>query len=108
MTTNAVITGNSVGFNTKQKANYDFFSKEFLNRIDEIIEFKKLNENDINRIIYIELNKYNKRHRCNLLLDIEDINKIKEKSSVDVFGVRKLNRNIRKELDNKLIEKIFI
>ena len=108
MTTNAVITGNSVGFNTKQKANYDFFSKEFLNRIDEIIEFKKLNENDINRIIYIELNKYNKRHRCNLMLDIEDINRIKEKSSVDVFGVRKLNRNIRKELDNKLIEKIFI
>ena len=33
---------------------------------------------------------------------------IKEKSDFNNYGARKLNRNIRKELDRKLIDKIFI
>ncbi len=107
MTTNILTKKEKVGFNNIKK-NTDYFSKEFLNRIDEIIEFNSLNENDINRIIYNELNKYNKKHKCNLVLDLYEIESIKEKSDIDNYGVRKLNRNIRKELDKKLIDKIFI
>ncbi len=108
MTTNAFISKKSLGFNSNTKNNFDYFSKEFINRIDEIVEFNNLKDNDINMIIYNELIKYNKRHRCNLELDIEEINRIKEKSNIEEFGVRKLSRNIRKELDDKLISKIFI
>ena len=108
MTTNAFISKKSLGFNSNTKNNFDYFSKEFINRIDEIVEFNNLKDNDINMIIYNELIKYNKRHRCNLELDIEEINKIKVKSNIEEFGVRKLSRNIRKELDDKLISKIFI
>ena len=107
MTTNSIITSKSVGFNNKTKL-CNYFSKEFLNRIDEIIEFKPLNDSDINRFIYSELEKYNKRHICNLDLSIDDINDIKNNSNIKEYGVRKLNRNIRKLLDNKLIDKIFI
>ena len=108
MTTNAITKKNTLGFNSNKKNKFDYFSKEFINRIDEIVEFKDLTDSDINRIIYNELVKYNKRHRCSLELSIEEINNIKNKSSIEDFGVRKLNRNIRKVLDNKLIEKIFI
>jgi len=107
MTTNSIVTSKSVGFNNKTKL-CNYFSKEFLNRIDEIIEFKPLNDSDINRFIYSELEKYNKRHICNLDLSIDDINDIKNNSNIKEYGVRKLNRNIRKELDKKLIDKIFI
>ena len=107
MTTNSIITSKSVGFNNKTKL-CNYFSKEFLNRIDEIIEFKPLNDSDINRFIYSELEKYNKRHICNLDLSIDDINDIKNNSNIKEYGVRKLNRNIRKLLDNKLINLLFI
>ena len=108
MTTNAFSQKNTVGFNSNKKNSFDYFSKEFLNRIDEIVEFKNLTDCDINRIIYNELIKYNKRHRCSLELSIEEIDAIKNKSNIENYGARKLSRNIRKELDRKLIDKIFI
>lgn len=107
MTTNAFINRQSVGFNSNSKNITNNFPKEFLNRIDETIEFKNITDDDVNKIIYTELFKYNKRHNCNIKLSIEDINNIKEKSNVEIYGARKLNRNIRKELDNKLILSIF-
>ena len=107
MTTNALTKKDKVGFNNNKKST-DYFSKEFLNRIDDVLEFNSLNETDINRIIFIELNKYNKKHKCNLTLDLSEIKYIKEKSDFNNYGARKLNRNIRKELDRKLIDKIFI
>ena len=47
----------------------------------------------------------------NLISQIESTNiylAINEKSDFNNYGARKLNRNIRKELDRKLIDKIFI
>ena len=107
MTTSSISSKKSVGFNAVKKES-NSFSKEFLNRIDEIIELNKLNDSDINKIIYNELKKYNKRHKCSLTLDINEINNIKDKSNIEEYGARKLNYNIRKELDKKLIDKIFI
>ena len=108
MTTNEIIKSNKVGFISNNKTNINTFSKEFLNRIDEIINFNNPTDSDINRLIYSELDKYNKRHRCNLKLELNEINIIKEKSDISNYGIRRLSRNIKKELDNKLIEKIFI
>lgn len=108
MTTNAFINKKTVGFNTSVKNNFDSFPKEFLNRIDEIVEFKDILDCDVNRIIYNELEKYNKRHKCSLKLSLDEINKIKENSNIIDYGARKLNRNIKRELDKKLIDKIFI
>ena len=107
MTTNAVISKNSLGFNNKTKNIFNEFPKEFINRIDEVIEFNDLKENDINMIIYSEVNKYNKRNKTNIILTLDEINDIKQKSNYEVFGARKLSRIIKKELDNKLILSIF-
>ena len=107
MTTNSILNKNTLGFNSKAKTKYDFFPKEFLNRIDEIVNFSDLKDDDLNKIIYNELVKYNERHKCNLELNLDEINKIKELSSIKEYGVRKLSRNIKKELDKKLIDRIF-
>ena len=107
MTTNAVVSKNSLGFNNKSKNVFNEFPKEFINRIDEVIEFNDLNENDINTIIFNEVLKYNKRNKTNIKLSLEEINNIKDKSNYEIYGARKLSRIIKKELDNKLILSIF-
>ncbi|MBR3117245.1 MAG: ATP-dependent Clp protease ATP-binding subunit [Bacilli bacterium] len=108
MTTNIYSNKNSIGFNSKTKNELsNYFSKEFLNRIDEIVTFNELNEVDINKIIYNELDKYNKKNKCNLNLTLEEINNIKTDSNYKVYGARKLYRLVRKELDQRLVRVIF-
>ena len=105
MTTN-INNKNTIGFNSSSKDN-NYFSKEFINRIDEIIEFNNFNEMDINKIIYNELDKYNKKNKCNLSLTLEEINTIKINSNYKVYGARKLYRLVRKELDQRLVKVVF-
>ena len=107
MTTNALVKKESVGFIDNKKDSFSEFPKEFLNRIDEIVEFNNLTERDINTIIYNELNKYNKKNKTSISLSLEEIKNIKEKSNYRIYGARRLSRIIRKELDNKLILSIF-
>ena len=105
MTTN-INNKNTIGFNSSSKDN-NYFSKEFTNRIDEIIEFNNFNEMDINKIIYNELDKYNKKNKCNLSLTLEEINTIKINSNYKIYGARKLYRLVRKELDQRLVKVVF-
>ena len=105
MTTN-INNKNTIGFNSSSKDN-NYFSKEFINRIDEIIEFNNFNEMDINKIIYNELDKYNKKNKCNLSLTLEEINTIKINSNYKIYGARKLYRLVRKELDQRLVKVVF-
>ena len=107
MTTNAYVKKDSLGFNNKNSNSFDYFPKEFINRIDEIVEFNILNEIDINRIIYNEIEKYNKKTNSNIKLSLEEIERIKEKSNISTFGARKLYRVVKKELDNRLVNLIF-
>ena len=107
MTTNAFISKKTLGFNSNTKNNFDELPKEFINRIDEVIEFNKLNDTDINKIIYNEIEKYNKKTKNNISLSIKEIESIKEKSNYEVFGARKLKKIIKKELDNRLVNIIF-
>lgn len=108
MTTNALKNKESIGFNSNSKDNLnDSFSKEFINRIDEVVEFNMIDESTINKIIYNELEKYNKKNKCNINLTLEEIENIKEKSNYEVYGARKLYRLVRKELDQRLVKVIF-
>ena len=108
MTTNASKNKSQIGFNSNIRDSLnDTFKKEFINRIDEIVEFNRLNEIDINRIIYNEVNKYNKKNKCNINLTLDEIEKIKEDSNYEIYGGRKLYRLVRKELDQRLVKVIF-
>ena len=86
------------------------FRPEFINRIDEIIVFHKLNEEDIKQIIDIMLNQVTKR-MAEKSYKFEIDNRVKEliaKKGVDTdYGARPLKRAIQNILEDKIAEEIL-
>jgi len=82
-----------------------FFRPEFINRIDEIIVFRKLNKDDIKKIIDIQLERINSRFadkKIKVVFD-ESIKEYLVKVGYDeTFGARPLNRAIQKEVLDKI------
>ena len=83
---------------------------EFINRIDEIIVFHKLNDNEINQIIDIMLKEVVNRLK-EQKYDIELEPEVKEmvaKEGIDKnFGARPLRRTIQNLVEDKLAEEIL-
>ncbi len=86
------------------------FRPEFINRIDEIIVFHKLNDEDIKQIIDIMLNQVTKRMEAKDI-ELEIDNSVKEliaKNGVDTnYGARPLKRAIQNILEDKIAEEIL-
>ena len=85
----------------------DFFSKEFINRIDEIVPFNKFTEEDINKIIIKEANKCYKKYNSENIISLDMINRIIKESNYEEYGVRKLCKAVRKEIENQIVCNIF-
>ncbi|MBE0432965.1 ATP-dependent Clp protease ATP-binding subunit [candidate division WOR-3 bacterium] len=86
------------------------FSPEFLNRIDEIIVFNKLNKNDMKRIIDILIREVEERlHEKKMKLELDEASKeLLVEQGFDVeFGARPLKRTIRKLIEDPLSEEIL-
>lgn len=109
MTSNAGASSQNIGFLNNSSQNKDslnkYFSLELLNRIQNIVYFNKLNENDIKLIIEMLFNKFSenvafdsKKISPELILDV--INK----SEYEKFGARKLEKIIFSELENLLFD----
>jgi ATP-dependent Clp protease ATP-binding subunit ClpC len=86
------------------------FRPEFLNRVDDIIVFRSLTEDDLKRIIDIELDKVRKRlteKSLKLVLTDEAKQLIIEKGSSLEFGARPLRRAIEHLLEDPLAERLL-
>ena len=86
------------------------FRPEFINRIDDIIVFHKLENEDIKKIIEIMLKQVEKRLKVQNI-DIEIDESVKEliaKKGVDNnYGARPLRRAIQNMLEDKIAEAIL-
>jgi ATP-dependent Clp protease ATP-binding subunit ClpC len=85
----------------------DHFRPEFLNRLDEIIVFRKLNHEDLVRIVDLELTKLANRTRDKgLVLDVTKEAKdfLIEQGTNEKFGARPLRRAIEQHLEDPLSE----
>ena len=86
------------------------FRPEFINRIDEIIVFHKLSDNEIENIIDIMLKEVIERMKQNNM-DIKIDKSVKEliaKKGIDkAYGARPLRRTIQSELEDRLAEEIL-
>lgn len=86
------------------------FRPEFINRIDEIIVFHKLNDNDIKQIIEIMLKQVQNRLKQQEIT-IEFAEEIKEyiaKKGIDTnYGARPLRRAIQSNIEDKIAEAIL-
>ena len=109
MTSNAGASSQNIGFMNNNSQNKDslnkYFSLELLNRIQNIIYFNKLNENDIKLITEMLFNKFSenvsfdsKKISPELILDV--INK----SEYEKFGDINLEKIIFSELENLLFD----
>lgn len=82
-----------------------YFRPEFLNRLDDIVSFHQLTEDDLRKIVDIHLNKLLKRAE-KIGYPVQVDNRAKDWMVDEVFtskfGVRILKRLIQKEVENKL------
>jgi len=116
--------GSSVGFSAKpseekqneftkqviEKALKKTFAPEFLNRIDDIVQFRSLNKEDIYKIIDIELKGlYSRVEQLNYTIKLTDDAKeyIVERGFDLKFGARPLKRAIQKYLEDPMAEFIL-
>lgn len=86
------------------------FKPEFINRIDEIIVFHKLQKEEMKKIVDIMLKEVQKRmENRNIKIEIQDDvkDKIIEKGSNTNYGARTLKRTIQNILENKIAEYIL-
>ncbi len=116
--------GQGVGFATKarqdaseentktviQSALKRTFSPEFLNRIDDVVIFNSLDQEQIHRIIDISLKALYKRLEgmgVEFILDAEARSFVAEKGFDPQFGARPLHRAIQKYIEDPLAEFIL-
>ena len=86
------------------------FRPEFINRIDEIIVFHKLNDEEISKIIELMLSEVKNRMKAQKY-EIEFSPKVKEliaKKGIDkAFGARPLKRTIQNLVEDKIVEAVL-
>lgn len=86
------------------------FRPEFLNRIDEIILFKRLGRGEMDNIVGIQLQRVEKLladRRMSIVLDSAARHWLAEKGYDPVYGARPLKRVIQKELVDPIARKLL-
>jgi ATP-dependent Clp protease ATP-binding subunit ClpB len=77
------------------------FRPEFLNRIDDVIVFEKLSQDDLRRIVEIQMRQLSRRladRRIELSLSDDALDLLAERGYDPVYGARPLKRVIQKDL----------
>ncbi|PIP12843.1 MAG: hypothetical protein COX48_06060, partial [bacterium (Candidatus Stahlbacteria) CG23_combo_of_CG06-09_8_20_14_all_34_7] len=86
------------------------FRPEFINRLDDIIVFRKLNENEIEKIVKIQLETVRKRAKeYGIQVDFSEkiIKNIAKEGFSDEYGARPIRRMIQNLIENKLSQMII-
>jgi ATP-dependent Clp protease ATP-binding subunit ClpC len=87
-----------------------FFPPEFINRVDDIVFFNPLKENEISQIVNIELGKLIKRlEGMKYLIKIDEtlVSKIAEIGFDEKFGARPIKRAIQSQIEDFISDEIL-
>jgi ATP-dependent Clp protease ATP-binding subunit ClpB len=88
----------------------DFFKPEFINRIDEIVRFRELTEDDLARIVEIQLRGLRDRlaaRRVNLEVTDAAVAALARQGYDPAFGARPLKRVIQRQLADELAVRLL-
>jgi len=102
--------GKSLAESKTEKALSSFLRPEFINRVDEIITFRSLDEKDFARIAGImlgDLAKALKEKDMNFTYTPAAASLIAQRSFSQKFGARHMRRFIQREVEDMLAEKIL-
>ncbi len=86
------------------------FRPEFLNRVDDIIVFSKLKQDEIKLIAGNMLNDLNERlNKLNISVEFSEsvVDNLSKTGFDDVYGARPLRRKIRTDIEDTISEKIL-
>ena len=92
----------------KEMKNY--FSPEFLNRIDDVIVFNSLNEESIKKIVDIELKKLMGRlSELKLIFKYDDklVSHISKIGYDELYGARPIKRAIQDQIEDLVSEEVL-
>jgi len=114
MTSNIGFEQNKVGFTEKDNDNIisnlkTEFSNSFINRIDDIIIFNNLNEDEITKIEKNKINKTKNKYKDKIKVTISNnlIKEIVSSSNYNIFGARRIDKIIDKNIENIIIDAII-
>lgn len=112
MTSNIGFEKNSIGFNKINESTLstlkNYFSVSFINRIDNVIAFNRLSEDNIRNIINIKLDDINNKYKSiNISFTDNLINDIVSECKYNEFGARRLDKIIGSKVENKIIDAIM-
>ena len=108
--TTSIGFSNNIGFNNmKMNTLKEYFGIEFINRIDNIIEFNLLDEKSITNIIEKNIREIKDKYK-NIRISISSKvkNEILELSDYKEYGARKIDRVIKNYIDSKVIDSILL
>ena len=107
---NNVFANEELRKETLHKELKKFFAPEFLNRIDDIVVFNSLKQEDVDKIVNIELDKLKKRldgMKYFIKFD-ESIQKMISKVGFDeMYGARPLKRAIQDKVEDFISEEVL-
>ena len=113
MTSNVGFEKKYVGFNINDNNVYselkDEFNSAFINRIDNIVIFNRLNKEDITKIINNKLDELkNKYNNINLTFTNELIEELINNINYKEYGARKIDKYIYTNIENYILDKILL
>ena len=88
----------------------NYFAPEFINRLDEIIVFNTLNDEDVKKIVMVEINKLSKRLsglKLNITFDQSVIDFVAKVGFDEVYGARPLKRAIQEKLEDYISDEVL-
>ncbi len=113
-TSNLGFNKNGVGFNKNDRQIItvlkEHLSVEFINRIDTLLIFNKLIEENITKIIKNKLNCLREKIKnkgLNVIISNEIIKEILLESKFQDFGARKIDKIIREKVETQIIDKMI-
>ena len=111
MTSNVGFHEINVGFNNNMKTSRlnDSFSIPFMNRVDKVICFNPLNEDDIYKIVRMQLKEFKDKYseKINIKISKEAFNEIVNLSNYEEYGARKIAKIIKDKIETIVIDKII-
>lgn len=94
-----------------QKEMKNYFSPEFLNRIDEVIVFNSLKQPEIEKIVRLEMTKLKNRLtelKLNFEFDDTIVEHIAKVGFDETFGARPIKRAIQDEVEDYISEEYLV
>jgi ATP-dependent Clp protease ATP-binding subunit ClpC len=116
--------GTGVGFDTKSRMSKDeelkktllekelknFFTPEFLNRVDEIVMFNSLKEKEVEQIVLLELSKLSKRldkMGYHITFTEELVSHLTKEGFDEKYGARPIKRAIQEKVEDLISEEVL-